>query len=152
MTARFKTYDSVEYPRAEATIAGDGYLRFVGMGSTMVTSQDTILAAASYETGDGPWTLPQNTQKYSGFLKLTHYGSEFETRVSLLGFDNTWNATDQVPLRAGQQGLITRFGFIDPYLGGHTSRFGISVEAESKDTTILAYLHRYAFNLVSNST
>ncbi len=151
-SARFKTYDSVEYPRAEVTIAGDGYRRVVALGSTMITTDDSILAAASYNGNNGPWVLPEHLRKYSGFLKLTHYGSDFTTHVSLIGFDNTWNATDQVPLRAVKEGLITRFGYIDPDLGGHTSRYGISVEAENKDTTIVAYLHRYHFNLFSNST
>ncbi len=151
-SARFRTYDSVEYPRAEVTIAGNGYRRFVAMGSTAINDENTILAAASYNTNDGPWTLPEDLQKYSGFLKLTHYGSEYTTHISFIGFDNSWNATDQIPLRAVQQGLITRFGYIDPDLGGHTSRYGVTLNAEGKDTTLVAYLQRYHFNLISNST
>lgn len=151
-SARFKTYDSVQYPRAEVTIGSRGYRRFLALGSTEVTPNDMVFAAASFNTNDGPWTLPEDLRKYNGYLKLTHYGSEFTTRFSLIGFDNTWNATDQIPLRAVQSGLIGRFGYIDPDLGGHTSRYGFAVVAESKDTTISAYVNRYHFNLVSNST
>ena len=151
-SARFKTYDSVQYPRAELTVAGNNYRRFVTLGSAAINDSNTILAAASYNSDDGPWTLPQNLQKYSGFLKLTHYGSDFTTHLSFIGFDNSWYATDQIPLRAVQSGMITRFGYIDPNLGGHTSRYGLTFNAESKDTTIVAYLQRYHFNLFSNST
>ena len=37
-------------------------------------------------------------------------------RLSLTGYHATWNATDQVPQRAIDSGLIDRFGNIDPAL------------------------------------
>ncbi|MEX0942642.1 MAG: hypothetical protein WD002_08870 [Pseudomonadales bacterium] len=43
-----------------------------------------------------------------------------------MGYDNQWNSADQIPARAVKQGLVSKFGSIDPTLGGESSRYSLS--------------------------
>ncbi|MDF6700959.1 hypothetical protein NLQ89_28060, partial [Escherichia coli] len=43
-------------------------------------------------------------------------------------YKNAWQSTDQVPLRAINEGLIPRFGAIDPSDGGAASRYSLSAD------------------------
>lgn len=43
-----------------------------------------------------------------------------------MAYSNAWNATDQVARRAIDQGIIGRFGTLDPTDGGVASRFSLS--------------------------
>jgi hypothetical protein len=43
-----------------------------------------------------------------------------------MGYHNRWNSSDQIPLRAVESGLITRFGNIDGSDGGNTERYSLS--------------------------
>jgi outer membrane receptor protein involved in Fe transport len=57
-----------------------------------------------------------------------------------------------VPERAIDSGLIGRFGNIDPYLGGETTRIGLTGNAHFGATTVNAYALYYRFRLTSNFT
>ncbi|WP_255615654.1 TonB-dependent receptor [Polymorphobacter sp. PAMC 29334] len=60
-----------------------------------------------------------------------------------------------MPERAIDSGLIDRLGFLDPYLGGKTTRIGASVnwtQDGATPITALAYAHYYKFKLISNFT
>ena len=50
--------------------------------------------------------------------------------VSLLGlaYSNRWNATDQIPSRLVEQQTLSRFGQVDPTLGGDTERHSLSLQ------------------------
>ncbi|MGV2482151.1 UNVERIFIED_CONTAM: TonB-dependent receptor, partial [Salmonella enterica subsp. enterica serovar Weltevreden] len=47
--------------------------------------------------------------------------------VSLSTFSSKWDASGQIPERAVEEGLITRFGAIDNKEGGKTSRTNANV-------------------------
>ena len=75
---------------------------------------------------DGPWEIPEQLRKLSG---VTRYSWERRSsQFSILGmaYHNRWNATDQIPLRAVEGGLISRFGHVDPTDGGSTGRYSLS--------------------------
>jgi hypothetical protein len=73
-----------------------------------------------------------------------------------MGYRAKWNATDQVPLRAIDKGLINRFGALDSSDGGDTYRYSGTVEwqrAHNNATTkVVAYGIGYDLNLFSNFT
>jgi hypothetical protein len=60
----------------------------------------------------------------NGFIKLSSGTVGEGWSLALSAYHADWNATDQVPERAIDIGLIRRFGNIDPYLGGphHAAR------------------------------
>lgn len=80
--------------------------------------------------------------------KLDFWGSAFSSK---------WNATGQIPIRAVEEGIIGRFGSIDPSEGGRTQRFNANISYIStleNNSTLLtqAYFSRYLFRLFSNFT
>ncbi|WP_407429669.1 hypothetical protein, partial [Arcticibacter sp.] len=72
-------------------------------------------------------------------------------------FTSQWNASGQIPQRAVDQGIISRFGAIDPNEGGETSRSNINVHYNkyfnsSSWLKTSAFYSRYNFQLYSNFT
>jgi hypothetical protein len=118
--------------------------------------QGTLLTAFEFQAYDGPWVLPENVQKYNGVMKYTVGDDEFGGAVSLLGYSNRWTATDQIPRRAVEAGLISRLGFIDGTDGGRTARVGVNTQLWSRDndseTTLNLYSTYYDLDLWSNFT
>ena len=109
-------------------------------------------SALDLTRSDGPWTLPENLRKANALLKYSHGTAKDGWSMKLEGYHARWNATDQVPLRAIEDGTIGRYGNIDPYLGGHTTRIGLTGEWRGSGTTATAYATYYDFGLTSNFT
>ncbi|HEY6240060.1 MAG TPA: TonB-dependent receptor [Burkholderiales bacterium] len=77
---------------------------------------------------DGPWVNPEDYRKLNGVLRFSHGTNADGYTVSLMGYDGKWNSTDQIAQRAVDEGLIPRFGAIDPTDGGQTSRYSLSLD------------------------
>ena len=73
-----------------------------------------------------------------------------------MGYRATWDATDQIPQRAVEQGLIDRFGALDTTDGGDSYRYSGSVDWQrtrgNAATRVTAYGLAYDLNLYSNFT
>ena len=73
-----------------------------------------------------------------------------------MGYDGHWNATDQIPRRAVEQGLITRFGNIDPTDAGNAFRYSLTFDGlrsrANQSTRVTAYALRGGLNLFQNFT
>ena len=72
-------------------------------------------------------------------------------------FSSAWDASGQIPQRAVDNGLITRFGSIDDLEGGQTGRQNINViyTARGENNSrflIQPYFTRYNFKLFSDFT
>jgi hypothetical protein len=76
--------------------------------------------------------------------------------LTAMGYQGDWTATDQVPQRAIDAGIIDRFGFIDPTNGGNSRRYSLSFDwthEEGRTTTrTSAYAGYYDLDLFSNFT
>lgn len=87
---------------------------------------------------------------------LRYSANDDGTRQALtwMGYSAGWNATDQIPQRAVDAGLIGRFGAIDPTDGGATSRHSLSYELERSladgQFKLNAYAIRSTLDLFSN--
>jgi hypothetical protein len=157
-TVSLRTRDRLA--RATAEVRGGSFhtahgVALVPFGGT--SSQTGGYLAASGHVTDGPAITPQNYERYNLFTKLTGpVGSNVEWMASVSGFGSRWDASGQVPERAVRQGLISRFGSIDPTEGGSTSRYDLSVglrsSAGERNWKVQAYGTRYNFDLFSNFT
>ena len=133
----------------------DGYLRTVVARSPRVADGDLLLAA-EYSSNDGPWHVKEGYRKLDAVLRYTHGDAERGYSVEALGYDGHWRATDQIPLRAVQSGIISRFGAIDATDGGHTHRY--SLAADGRGMLGPGRIHAnvygidYQLDLVSNFT
>ncbi|MCJ2184373.1 TonB-dependent receptor [Novosphingobium sp. 1949] len=145
-TVAFKTKSTLA-PMAEITVGSYGYYRALVAGSFKAGDKDVLLAIDGTRN-NGPWTLDEDLHKINAFAKVS--GDAWS--LSLSAYHADWNATDQVPERAIESGAISRYGNIDPYLGGHTTRIGLTLNAASASTQWTAYALYYDFGLTSNFT
>jgi outer membrane receptor protein involved in Fe transport len=147
--------DSVDQKTVEATTGSFGYERLFTMGSGKF-ADGSLLYAGEVNTYNGPWTSPDDMLKLSGLLRYSQGTATDGLSVSAMAYDNTWNSTDQIPLRAISEGLTGPYGELDPTDGGDTDRFSLS--ARMAQSTVdgswkaNAYLVKYDLDLFNNFT
>jgi TonB family protein len=121
---------------------------------------DSIKTVFAAEIGrqNGPFDNPEGYDRYKLFNKVT-FALTPTSSLSLgeSSYSGNWNGSGQIPARAVDQGIITRFGSIDPDEGGNTARHQLFVTYdlrpdEHSEIKALAYLGTYRFNLYSNFT
>lgn len=123
--AAFHLVRSFERPFASATLGENGFARLLAGGSQELRGGD-LLAGAELKFYDGPWEQSDEVQRFNGIARYSR--NRGPVRWSLLGmaYHNRWNANDQIPLRAIENGLIGRFGQIDDQNGGDSQRYSLS--------------------------
>ncbi|NKB35608.1 MAG: TonB-dependent receptor [Gammaproteobacteria bacterium] len=148
---KFKTYDSLDSGFIEFSASNQEDYRFVGANSVELANGN-LLYAGEIQLRDGPWDLEQDLAKINALLKYTGQIGRFRTQLIGMAYDSEWNATNQVPQRAVVNGSIDRFGFIDPDLGGDSSRYSLIAHLGLDDLTLSAYVSYYEMNLINNPT
>ncbi len=138
-------------PFVEYTAGQDNFHRFVSAGSREIDTA-TVLGAIEITRNDGPWQLPAGVEKHNAMLKYAVDSGAVHWAATLALYDNEWASTDQIPQRRVDSGEIDRFGFIDPTIGGRTSRYSATLAADGAHWTANAYLSRYSLNLFGNFT
>jgi hypothetical protein len=114
--------------------------------------------AAEVGRQDGPFDNPEGWDKYKLFNKLT-YALSPTSSITLAesSYAGNWHGSGQVPTRAVEQGLVSRFGSVDPSEGGNTARHQLYVQYklrpdEKSEVQALAFVGTYRFDLFSNFT
>ena len=123
--AEFRFFDAL--PRPFLTLEGGqfGFARLASGGS-VPAGPGTLLAAAELKGYNGPWVRAEQLSKAGGLLKYAWRAGSSLFSVIGMAYHNVWNASDQVPQRAVNGGLISTYGQIDSTLGGETSRYSVS--------------------------
>ncbi len=133
----------------------DGYRRGLLQGSASLWG-GTLLGAGEAYHNDGPFDKPDDYTRVDGVLRY-HRGSatDFFTLTGM-AYDGRWNATDQVPERAIDEGVIDRFGTLNPTDGGRSSRYSLSFNrvrhTDEDQVQFSAYVIRYKLDLWSTFT
>ena len=97
------------------------------LGGTQPLGQnDRLLAAFDLSHVDGPFDHSDNYQKYAGVLRYSHGAAAQGYDLTVLYYHGAGNFTTDQPLRAMQEGLIGRFGTLDPSDGTHNERLSVS--------------------------
>lgn len=141
---------------AQAEIGEHGYKRGLLAGSTELPT-GSLLYGVEWLTENGPWTVPEGVHKLNGVLRYTvPLGGGERLRITGMAYKNAWQSTDQVPQRAIDQGLISRFGAIDPTDGGAASRYSLSADwlrpLGDGSVSANAYVIKSRLTLFSNFT
>ncbi|MEM9820637.1 MAG: TonB-dependent receptor plug domain-containing protein [Bacteroidota bacterium] len=133
-------------------------LRAVGAFNVMNTEKHQAYLATEYVLTDGPVESPQNFNRTNFMAKYSGRLSN-QDRISVLAshFYSKWDASGQIPQRAVDAGLITRFGAIDDTEGGNTSRTNVALTYSRNidDATYVSsrfFYSLYDFELYSNFT
>src|SRR5689334_3823399 len=105
---------------------------------------------------DGPWDNPENFRKLNSVLRYSRGDKKDGIAITGMAYKANWDATDQIPQRAVANGLIDRFGTIDPSDGGETSRCSLAYEQHHEMANgrivVDAYAIRSTLTLWSNFT
>jgi len=142
-------------PSASLGFGEDGYRRGLLMGSTSLAG-GTLLGAGEVYHNDGPFDVPDDYNRLNGLLRY-HKGDEQDFfTVTAMAYSGKWNSTDQVPQRAIDEGIIDRFGSLNPTDGGISSRESLSFSrvkrTEEDQLQFSAYVIGYKLDLWSTFT
>lgn len=153
--ARIRLADKLPQGQASVSVGQHGYLRGV-VADSAAAGQGTLLYGLEVNRNNGPWDVPERVRKVSGVLRYSQGTADNGYSVTAMAYKNSWNATDQVPLRAVESGQIGRFGSLAPSDGGDTSRTSLSYAMRQRTQNRLfeldAYLIRSQLELNSDFT
>ena len=140
---------------AIASLGQNGYARTALAGSVDQGGGAWLYALEALHN-DGPFVHPDDYQKLNGVLRYSQGYANNGVAITAMAYRGTWNATDQVPRRAVDDGALGRFDTVDPSDGGNAKRYSLSgvwrrtsSDASSK---VSAYLIRNQLDLYSNFT
>jgi len=112
---------------ASATIGTLGFRRYVATGASAVGA-GALLGALELQHYDGPWDNPDEQRKLNAVLRYSAGDQNRGYSVTGMFYDGVWNATTDQPVRAMTEGLISRFGSLDPSDGGRARRASLSTQ------------------------
>src|SRR5450432_1621857 len=118
--------DAFEHSAAAAGLVfspGHGAAGYRGLAIASPKFDDLPLKAtfaAEIGRSNGPFDNPEGWDKYKLFNKLTFNPSPVSSlALTEMSYAGNWHGSGQIPARAVAEGLITRFGSIDPDEGGN---------------------------------
>jgi outer membrane receptor protein involved in Fe transport len=116
-----------ELPGQVAVAAGTlGVYNVFAGGTDHFSEQDRLLGGIYYGHVDGPFTHPDDFRKIAGALRFSHGTDADGYSATAMYFHGEGNMTTDQPLRAVEQGLISRWGSLDPADGSLSERFSLS--------------------------
>jgi TonB dependent receptor/TonB-dependent Receptor Plug Domain len=139
-----------------ASVGSYNYKRLLSAGSTEMNESGNLMGALEVLRNDGPWENPEGVKKLNGLLKYSDRLGADKVSLLAMGYSNSWNSTDQIPLGAITSGIVNRYGAIDPTDGGSTSRYSLSGswhrDLNDGYAEASLYYFRYQLQLFSNFT
>ncbi|MCX7155704.1 MAG: TonB-dependent receptor [Rhodocyclales bacterium] len=145
----------LDAPFAQLSIGQNSYRRGLLAGSPAAGSGN-LLYAVEWTENNGPWQLPENIGKFNTLLRYSHGSEDNGWSLAAMAYRAQWASTDQVPQRALDAGLISRFGNLDASDGGRSSRHSLSGEWSARTPQRWARANAYfidsKLNLWSNFT
>lgn len=141
-SARIRLADRLPQGQASVSLGQHGYVRAV-VADSVASGPGILLVGLELNRNNGPWDVPERVRKVSGVLRYRQGSPDDGFSVTAMAYKNSWNATDQVPLRAVESGLIGRFGSLAPSDGGDTSRASLSYALRRRTENRLFELDAY---------
>ena len=136
-------------------VGENGYRRGLVAGSSAAVGGNLLYALELFHN-DGPFTKGDNYRKINGVLRYSSGTEAGGFNVTAMAYNSTYNATDQIPKRAVDDGTLNRFSSIDPTDGGKVHRYSLSaawhVSTENTATKINAYIINNRLRIYSNFT
>ncbi len=150
-SVEFSLYERLPESMAQITTGEHGYRNGLLAGSVEF-GDGVFTGAVDVNFYDGPWDHGEDLEQYKFYLSYAFELAGGRARLAAQGYDGDWFATDQIPLRAVDSGLITRLGSLDDDIGGGTKRHAISGDVDFGDWRIGGYAIDYDFSLFHNFT
>jgi TonB dependent receptor/Carboxypeptidase regulatory-like domain/TonB-dependent Receptor Plug Domain len=154
-SANINYFNVLERPIVSLSGGSFDYGRFLAAASPRV-GNGNLLTAFEWERDNGPWVSPNVKDKFNGIVRYSKGNARNGLSLTFLGFNNHWHSTDQIPQRAVDEGLISRFGFIEETDGGETYRyagvFDWQQSGANDSTRVTGFVQRYGVQLFHNFT
>ena len=154
-SADIRYVDSLPQGIAVIEAGSYGYTRALVADSFHI-GKGNLLYAFEYEHEDGPWTVPDAYKRVNGILKYSLGDGNDGISITGLGYHAEWTATNQVARRAVSEGLIDRFGSLDPSDGGNSQQYTLVAEMHHKDQdtadNVMAFTKWYDMDLFNDFT
>ncbi|CAO4163735.1 TonB-dependent receptor [Methylorubrum populi] len=154
-SVRIDYLDTTETNLALVSLGSFGYRRALSI-ATLPLGQGHLLVAGEAQVYDGPWAVPDDIRKLNGVVRYSQGTTLDGFSVTGMAYANRWTATNQIPQRAVAEGIIGRFGSLNPTDGGDTTRLSLSGRWSASDagglTRANAYVIRYGMNLWNDFT
>ncbi|MGD0464728.1 MAG: TonB-dependent receptor [Tepidisphaeraceae bacterium] len=132
-----------------------GYGRALVADSFQLGDGNLLYAFEAFHE-DGPWDVPEAYLRLNGILKYSDGNADQGWSVTSLDMHGDWNATNQVPQRAIDEGIIDTYGSLNPTDGGNTERYTLTAEGHQRDadgeTKLQAYGAWYDMTLWNDFT
>jgi hypothetical protein len=145
----------LDRPMVSLSAGADSWGRVLAAASPKIGG-GTLLAALELNHSDGPWVQPDDYEKINGVVRYSSGDNRNGFSLTGMSYQGSWNSTDQVPQRAIDQGVITRFGHLDETDGGEVGRHSVAGELQRSfgATSIrgTGYFLRNELTLFSNFT
>lgn len=161
-TGDFSTKNGLEHSQIKSETGMFNTFRTLGMlnliPSAGTSGDQQAFVAAEYVFTNSYFDKKQNFNRNNLFGK--YYG-KISPRSYLQGsvsnFNADWSGSGQIPQRAVDLGIISRYGQIDSFEGGHTSRMNINaiLSTYTPGNGLVknqVYYTKYDFSLYSNFT
>ncbi|HEX8478908.1 MAG TPA: TonB-dependent receptor [Telluria sp.] len=141
---------------ASVGIGENGYARTL-LADSPALGNGNLLYALELFKNDGPFVNKDQYRKLNGVLRYSEGTEANGFNVSLMAYKAHWNATDQIPQRAFDSGLLqSRFDAIDTTDGGEAHRVSLSGAwirtGDDSSTKVNAYVIQNQLDLYSNFT
>ncbi len=140
---------------ATVSAGQNGYGRAL-VADSVDTQRGSLLYAVEAMHNDGPFTRPDDYQKLNAVLRYSEGYANNGFNISLMAYKADWNSTDQIPLRAVQDGQIGRNDAIDNTDGGKAHRYSLSGAwrrtTDDSASRVNAYIIANQLDLWSNFT
>lgn len=154
-SADFHYRNNLERSLIKLEAGENAYYRGLAAGS-LELGEGNLISALSYSTYNGPWEMDQDLDKVNGLIRYNRGDQINGFSLTAMGYDNGWVASDQIPQRAVDSGMISELGFIDPTVGGTTHRYSLSADWRTAENErhwhASAYIIDYRLQLYSNFT
>jgi outer membrane receptor protein involved in Fe transport len=154
-SVRIDYLDKLNRNIALTTLGSFGFKRVLSAASAPL-GEGNLLVAGEAQVYDGPWAVPDTLRKFNGVVRYSQGTALDGFALTGMAYWAKWNATNQIPERAVAEGIIGRYGTLDPTDGGDTGRFSLSGRWSQSDaggvTRASAYLIHYQMNLWNNFT
>ena len=140
---------------ASVGIGQNGFRRAL-LADSLDAGDGSLLYALEAQHNDGPFTQPDRYRKLNGVLRYSQGYANNGFNVTAMAYDASWNATDQIPLRAVHDGSLGRFDAIDASDGGKAQRYSLSgawrQTTDDVSSKVSAYVIANRLALFSNFT
>lgn len=150
--AQFSLKNSLDRSEVNLT-AGDFDYQRLYTATQLDLDSGRLLLGVEAQRYDGLWTdIDEDVHKTNLLMRYSSRLAGGEFSLTAMGYRNRWNAADQIPQRAVEQGIIDSLGSLDTDVGGDSSRYSLSTQWVNPNWSMSAYLVDSDLNLFSNFT